>query len=96
MCIDTNDVKDGDASVLLADHDFCSYNEFYDGVEISIAPKEVMEGYINKYKENPDCDILRLNYPNIKRCLLQIEDSFFEFMRKLSMNEYEDIEEYLP
>ena len=88
LCIDTNDVKNGDASVLIADHDFCSYNELYDCVEIQIAPDKVFD----KLADN---EILPLNYPNIKKSLPKIESSFIKFMKKLSMNRYEDIEEYL-
>lgn len=88
LCIDTNNVKLGDASILIADHDFCSYNENYDCVEIEIAPDKVLD-------KLGDDEILRLNYPNIKKSLPKIENSFLKFMRKLSTNKYEDIEEYL-
>ena len=88
LCINTNDTKNGDASVLIADANFCSYNEFYKCIEIGIAPEEVFE----QLEEN---EILPLNYSNIIKCLRKIEDSFMEFMLKLSSNEYEDIEEYL-
>lgn len=67
---------------------FCSYNEIYECVEIGIVPEDVLE-------QIPQNEILRLNYPNITKCLRKIEDSFIEFMLKLSNDEYEDIEEYL-
>ena len=88
LCIDTNDAKNGDASVLIADANFCSYNEFYNCVEIGIAPEEVLE-------QLADDELLPLNYPNLKKCLTKIEDSFMDFMLKLSNDEYEDMEEYL-
>ena len=88
LCIDTNDIKNGDASVLIADVNFCSYNEIYECVEIGIVPEDVLE-------QIPQNAILRLTYPNITKCLRKIEDSFIEFMLKLSNDEYEDIEEYL-
>ncbi len=87
ICIDSNNSSEGDPSVLIADSGFCSYNEFRECVEIGIAPEEIFE--------EVDDDILPLNYHNIVRCLPKIEDSFIEFMTKLSNDEYEDIEEYL-
>ncbi|MBE6753444.1 MAG: hypothetical protein E7559_03700 [Ruminococcaceae bacterium] len=87
ICIDTNDIRDGNPSVLIADASFCAYNESCGCVEISVAPDEIME--------ECDDDILRLDYENIVRCLPRIEDSFTEFMSKLSNDEYEDVEEYL-
>ena len=41
LCVDTNDYKDGDASVLIADANFCSYNDHYGCAEIGIIPKSV-------------------------------------------------------
>ena len=90
LCIDTNDVRDGDASVLIADANFCSFNEDFNCVEIEIAPEEVWDEY-----DEADDDVLHLNYPNIKKCLPKVENSFLEFIRKLSLNEYENIEKYL-
>ena len=77
LCIDTNKVKNGYASVLIADANFCSYNEYYDCIEIGIAPDKVLDKLHGS-------EILRLNYPNIKKCLPKIENSFIKFMRKLS------------
>lgn len=88
ICIDTNDAKDGDPSVLIADANFCSYNQFWDCIEIGIVPDDVTE----QLQEN---ELLCLNYDNIKKCLNKIEDSFIEFMLKLSKNQYDDIEKYL-
>ena len=88
LCIDANSITCGDASVLIADVNFCSYNEIHDCVEIGIAPDEVLE----QLAEN---EMLLLNYENIVKCLRKIDDSFMNFMLKLSNDEYEDIEEYL-
>ena len=88
LCIDTNNVKSGDASVLIADANFCSYNEIYECTEIGIIPDEVLE-------QLADNEIVPLNYPNIVKCLKKVEDSFFAFMLKLSNDEYEDIEKFL-
>lgn len=88
LCIDTNHVESGDASVLIADANFCSYNEIHKCIEIGIVPDEVLA----QLAEN---EIFPLNYSNITKCLRKIEDSFMDFMLKLSNDEYEDIEEYL-
>ncbi|WP_448821813.1 hypothetical protein [Cetobacterium sp.] len=88
LCIDTNDVKEGDASVLIADSNFCSYNEVYDCIEIGIVPEMLLDDLSNN-------GIVRLNYMNIKKCLNKIDDSCLDFMMKLSNEEYEDIEEFL-
>lgn len=88
LCIDANDCKEDDASILIADCNFCSYNENYKCVEIGIVPDELMEDMLKD-------GIVILNYPNIKKCLKKIESSFEVFMNKLSNGEYDDIEEYL-
>lgn len=88
LCIDTNDCKDGDASILIADCNFCSYNEKYNCVEIGMVPDEL----IGELLKN---GIVALNYPNIKKCLKKIESSFEVFMNKLSNGEYDDIEDFL-
>lgn len=88
LCIDANDCKEDDASILIADCNFCSYNENYKCVEIGIVPDELMEDMLQD-------GIVILNYPNIKKCLKKIESSFEVFMNKLSNGEYDDIEEYL-
>ena len=88
VCIDTNDVHNGDASVLIADSGFCFYNEQIDQVEIVSAPEKVF----NKLKDD---EPLILNYPNIKKSLYKIEKSFEKFMIKLSKNRYKDIEKYV-
>ena len=88
ICVDTNDIVNGDASVLIADENFCSYNTHHKCVEIGIVPREVLA-------QHPQTELIELNYPNIIKCLTKIESSFMEFMLKLSSNAYEDIEKYL-
>jgi len=89
LCIDTNDyTEDGDASVLIADSSFCSYNQYHNCVEIGIVPKELRSEMLGQ-------GVIKLNYQNIKKCLTSIESSFYVFMEKLSNNEYDDIEEFL-
>ena len=88
LCIDTNDIHHGDASVLIAEADFCFYNESLQCIEISNAPEKVFDML-------EDDEVLVLNYPNIKKSLCKLEKSFAKFMLKLSKNKYEDVEEYL-
>lgn len=88
LCIDTNDCKDDDASILIIDCNFCSYNDHYNCVEIGIVPDELMEDFLKN-------GIVILNYSNIKKCVKKIESSFEVFMNKLSNSEYDDIEEFL-
>lgn len=88
LCVDTNETLSGDASVVIADSCFCSYNEHFDCVEIGRIPKHIEDDCSGK-------GIVELNYLNAKKCLTKIESSFLTFMEKLSINEYEDIEEFL-
>lgn len=88
LCIDTNCAKNGDAGVYIADANFVFYNEMRNRMEMGTIPDDVAE-------QLADDEVLLLNYPNIARCLRKIEDSFMDFMLKLSNNEYEDMEEYL-
>jgi len=89
VCLDTNDVTDGDAAILISNLDFCMYNDEKDIVEAVDIPDDVYDDYSGN---GP----ILLNYDIIKRSLPKIADSFYEFMLKLSKNEYDDIEELLP
>lgn len=91
VCIDTNDCKDGDASVLIADHGFCWYDDADDIVKIDTIPKRAAKEVAKEFLEK---GVIALNYPNIKKCLTKLESSFLLFMEKLSRNEYGDIEDY--
>lgn len=88
LCIDTNDMKDGDPAVLLIDEAFCYYSDVHDFMEINLVPDEVQ-------KELPYDEPMELTYKNLKRCLPVFESSFLAFMEKLSKDEYGDMEEYL-
>lgn len=88
ICIDTNSVRNGDASVLIADSDYCLYDERSQQVEIANAPEKAFD----KLKDD---EALVLNYPNIKKSMCKVEKSFEKFMVKLSKNKYKDMEEYL-
>lgn len=86
VCIDKNDMRNGNPSVLLISSDFCMYNYNTGVVEIVDYPDGI---------EIEDDDTVELNYENIVKCAYKIENSFTLFMEKLSRNEYEDIEELL-
>lgn len=88
LCIDTNTAANGDTCVYIADADFVFHNEILDRMEIGAIPEDVAE-------KLSDDETLLLNYPNIVRCLRKVENSFMKFLLKLSMDKYEDIEEYL-
>lgn len=83
VCVDKNDMHNGDPSVLAFSSSFCIYNDNTGTVEIVDYPDDV-----------DDDDILEFNYENIVKCGCKIESSFKLFMEKLSQNEYEDIEEF--
>ncbi len=84
VCIDTNNMQNGDPSVLAFSSSFCIYNDMTGMVEIVDYPDDL----------DVD-DIPEFNYENIVKCGYQIENSFARFMTKLSQNEYEDIEEFI-
>lgn len=90
ICIDTNDLTGGEPAVLIAGQGFCSVNDYYGCVEIARAPEAVAAAL----EEN---ELLTLSYGNIKRCLPRVADTFGEFLYRLSLNEYGNLEErYLP
>ncbi|MEE1125378.1 MAG: hypothetical protein U0L18_05510 [Acutalibacteraceae bacterium] len=86
VCIDKNDMRKGDPSVLLFSYDFCSYNDDLGAVELVEYPDELDED---------DDNTPEFNYKNIVKCAYKIEKSFTRFINKLSKNKYEDIEELL-
>lgn len=87
LCIDTNDIKNGDPSVLFVASDFCWYNDVAKCVEIAEVPEKIEDKFGD--------EIIELNYKNIRMCALRLEKSFTKFIEKLSKNKYDDIEEYL-
>lgn len=89
ICIDCNNVIDGDASVYIADSNFCAYNDDLEMVEIVWPSEELIE--IVGDNDEP----IELTYENALLCMKKVEDSFICFLEKLSRNEYEDLEELL-
>ena len=87
LLIDTNDNCEGDASVLLADSSMFYYDYEDDMVQLMV-PDSVED----KFTEP---GIIYLNYENLKKSTYKFEDSFLEFMKKLSNNEYPNIEKFL-
>ncbi|WP_167397446.1 SMI1/KNR4 family protein [Lysinibacillus mangiferihumi] len=89
ICLDLNEIKNDEPSVLIADHSFCSYNDDLDVIECVIVPDDIADNY-------SDDEPIVLTYDLIKRCLPQVADSFSDFLNKLANEEYVDIEnEYL-
>ena len=89
ICIDINNVIDGDAAVYIADSNFCAYNDDLEMVEIVWPSEEFIE--IVGDNDEP----IELTYENALLCMKKVEDSFICFLEKLSRNEYEDLEELL-
>ncbi len=87
VCIDTNENTDGDPAVLLIDHSFI-YFDPDDEAEIANIPS-----YLNE--DDFDEEDFELNYENVRKFVYRIEESFVEFIKKYSMNQYDDLEKYL-
>ncbi|MBU3218116.1 SMI1/KNR4 family protein [Clostridium estertheticum] len=85
ICLDLNELKNGETRVLIVDNNFCSYNEDLDCVEIINAPNDFIEKY-------GDDEPIELSYENIKKCVPEVAKSFSEFMYKLANDEYGNIE----
>lgn len=89
ICLDVNAVKDGDAPVYICNHNLCSWNEKHGCVEIGWPSEELMEKITDKSRP------IELTYENALLCVKLVENSFVEFMKKLSENIYDDLEGYL-
>ena len=89
ICIDTNSVQNGDAPVYICNLNMCSWNEQYGYAEIGLPSKELMSRIQDKSRP------IELTYENALLCMKFVEGSFREFMKKLSENDYDDLEEYL-
>lgn len=85
ICIDVNDMKEGDPVVLIIDHTFCYCDEDEEEIEIVNLPSYIDES------EVPDEDF-EFNYNNVRKFVYKIEDSFVEFMKKFSLDQYDDLE----
>ena len=88
ICIDANDVLDEEPSILYSDDNFCSYNQEFNCIEIGIVPDKIIDEFANNH-------IIPLNYDNIKKCLFKFDERFSNFLYKVSINGYGDIEEYI-
>lgn len=91
VCIDTNNVNEGDTCVVLFDSNFCYYDAEKDIVRIGYIPTSAM----HLFDLTDKSQVTLLNYENIQKCGHKICDSFVEFLEKLSINYFEDIEEFL-
>ena len=88
LCIDTNKAKDGDAAVLIADCGFCYYDDDIEDAIVAVIPDEVVDQFD---LSAPNV----LDYRSIELCLAKVNDSFIDFLKKVSEGYYEDIEDYL-
>ena len=90
VCIDTNDMKDGDPVVLIIDHSLFYFDtdDYEEEIEIANLPSYIDED------DFTDEDF-EFNYENVRKFVYKIEDSFVEFIKKYSQNLYDDFENYL-
>lgn len=88
VCIDTNRAVDGDPAVVMVDHTFCYEDGETGKICVSHVPQRVMEQLDPK-------EPLPFNYKTIALCASRINDSFVDFIKKLSEGYYEDMEEFL-
>lgn len=88
ICIDINDMENGDPVVLLIDHSFCYCDSDDSEIEIVNLPS-----YINE-SDFLDEDF-EFNYKNVRKFVYKIENSFVRFMEKYSLNQFDDLEMYL-
>ncbi|MED4726903.1 hypothetical protein P9597_01905 [Aneurinibacillus migulanus] len=90
ICLDLDSTNDSQPRVVIADQAFCSYNDDLQVVECVLVPGDIAENYA------VDEPIL-LSNTLIKQCLSEIAPSFREFLKNLSNESYENIEDdFLP
>lgn len=90
ICIDVNDMQDGDPCVLIIDHTFLYCDEDTDEVEIDyISP--LAEDKVNE--SDPNC--YDFTYENVRKYVYKLEDRFSDFIEKYSLDEYDDFEKFL-
>lgn len=88
ICIDINDMENGDPVVLIVDHSFCYCESDDSEIEIVNLPS-----YINE-SDLLDEDF-EFTHQNVRKFVYKIEDSFVRFMERYSLNQYDDLEMYL-
>ena len=89
VCIDTNEKTDGDPAVLLINHSLI----YFDPDDDEEAEIVNIPSYLNE--DDFDDEDFELNYENVRKFVYKIEDSFIEFVKKYSKNQYDDLEKYL-
>lgn len=85
ICIDVNDMKEGDPVVLIIDHTFFYCDEDEEEIEIVNLPSYIDESEVSD-------EDFEFNYKNVRKFVYKIEDSFVKFMKKFSLDEYDDLE----
>lgn len=81
-------MKNGDPVVLVIDHSFLYIDLDDNYVEIVNLPSYIDENDV-PYED------FEFNYENVRKYVYKIEDSFVDFIRKYSKDEYDDLERYL-
>lgn len=88
VCIDTNNMQNGDPCVLIIDQSFLYCDEDDDEVEIANLPSYIDESKLS----NEDYEF---TYENVRKFVYKLEDRFTDFIEKFSRDEYEDLESFI-
>lgn len=86
ICLDLNEINDGEPRVIICENTYCSYNEDLNGVEIV----NLLDDVSQRYGED---EPIMLSYELIKECLPEISRTFTGFLRNIADEVYINIEE---
>lgn len=85
ICMDLNQLNNGEPRIIIVDHTFCSYNEYYDQIECVNGVDVIEEEYGD--------ELIPLSYYVINKCWPEITATFSEFISKIANEEFSDIED---
>lgn len=91
VCLDTNNIVNGEPSILAVDSSFAYFDNEHDCIGIYLWKNNYKDYGIDIYNDK----LLQLNAENIQKFNCKISDSFSDFLYDLSVNKYDDIENYL-
>jgi hypothetical protein len=86
ICLDINHLNDGEPRVIIIDYTFCTFNDDLDIIEC-------LNGIEDIEKEYGDEEPIILSYEIVKKCCSEIAATFSEFLKKISNEEYPDLED---